>query len=82
MSQEEIVRGEEAKRILESKVFKDSMSKLKESIVNELSRSNIKGEHATTEQSQLIMLLQVSNNFERIINDVINTGKLAAKQLI
>jgi hypothetical protein len=74
---DDVVRGEEAKRILDSSVFKDAMDTLRGGVIGQLNKVPIAGDTATIAQQQMIMLLQVSTKFEKIIQDVISTGKLS-----
>ncbi|NIT13995.1 MAG: hypothetical protein GTN99_07080 [Candidatus Dadabacteria bacterium] len=78
---EEIARGEEAKRIINSQVFKDALEQIKGEAYKQLDKSPIVGDSATVHQQQLIMLLKVSNKFVKLFEDTIMTGKLAAEQI-
>lgn len=80
-TKDEIARGEEAARILNSQVFKEAMEYLENFALRELRKSPIKGETATIEQSQVIRLLQVMELFNKRIEEIVKTGKLASKQL-
>ena len=78
---DEVARGGEAKRLLDSRVFQDAIERIKGEAVNQLGKSPIVGSEATTHQQQLIMLLQVTNKFVKLIQEVVDTGKLASKQI-
>ena len=79
---EEVVNGEEAKRILNSPVFNDALDKLEDRIMAQLAKTEIVGDNATVKQQQMIMLLQSANMFRKIIRETIDTGKLANEQLL
>ena len=81
-ARDEIARGEEAARILNSSVFNDAVKDIENAALKQLKKSPVKGPTATTEQQQLILLLQVSNMFVKLLQEVIDTGKLANQQLI
>lgn len=78
---EEVQYGQEAKRILGSKVFQDAIERIENEVVKILKKSPIVGQTVTTEQQQLIMLLQVTNKFTKILKETVETGKLADKQI-
>lgn len=75
---EEAYRGEKAKAILESEVFKDSMTKLQQSIFDRFA------ETAPSDTQGLLecrLMLKLHADFVRELVSVLNSGKLASFQL-
>lgn len=72
--EEEIQRGEEAHRILNSAVFQDALAKLKQELIEKWSSAPSRD---TEGREWLWQHYQVVLKFEENFQHIINTGKLA-----
>ena len=75
---EEMIRGEEADRILNSNVFQESMTKVRDGIIATMSQSAL-GDSET--HNRLVIAMQLLNQIEKQLKDVMNTGKMARIQV-
>ena len=73
--EQEIRRGEDASRILNEPVFKDSMEKIKKTILDQWGAT---GAQKTEEREWLWHHYQAALRFEEILTSVMNTGKMSA----
>lgn len=74
----EIRRGDEAARILDSEIYQEAFEKVRENIVNTMATSAL-GD-ATT-HNRLVIALQVLTQIEKALTDVMQTGRMAKIQL-
>lgn len=77
MRNEEIVRGEEAKRIIEHPIFKESVQKVRDGIISAMERSPMGDTHT---HNKLCITLQLLKSLEKHLEDVITTGRMAEIQ--
>lgn len=77
-SYSEIVRGEEAERILNSEVFKDAIGSVRDGIVSAMGSSPM-GDEKT--HNRLVIALQLVNQIEKNLSSVMQTGKMAKIQI-
>ena len=75
---EEMIRGEEADRILSSNVFQESMTKVRDGIIATMAQSAL-GDSET--HNRLVIAMQLLNQIEKQLKDVMNTGKMARIQV-
>ena len=71
-------RSEKARQILENPIYKDSINKLKELYTNSLFNTGV-NENETREK--LWLAYHIVHKVEQNIQEVLDTGKLAKKQL-
>ena len=71
-------RSEKAKQVLENQIYKDSINKLKELYTNSLFNTGV-NEQETREK--LWLAYHIVHKVEQNIQEVLDTGKLAKKQL-
>jgi len=77
-SYEEIVKGDEAERILESEVFKHALESVRKGVVDAMSTSPM-GDEKT--HNRLVIALQLINQVEKNLKTVMQTGKMAKIQI-
>jgi hypothetical protein len=77
-TQEEIVRGAEAERLIKHPLIQEFFTKARESIVDSMESSPL-GDDKT--HNRLVIALQVLAQLEKSFQDVINTGKMASLQV-
>ena len=77
-TQDEILRGSDAKRILEDKVYIDSFETVKQGIVNTMSLSAL-GDIET--HNRLVIALQLLEQLKKALTDVMLTGEMAELQV-
>lgn len=76
--EEEVGRGQEARRILESKMFKEAHDKVQQDILDSFGKTDPKDVEAMrVERIRLKCLADIV----RQLAEVMNTGKLAAAQI-
>lgn len=73
-NQEEIYRGEEAKRLIEHTLFKDALDSVRSGLVGAMGSSGM-GDKET--HNRLVIALQLLNQIEKSIKTHIETGQLA-----
>lgn len=76
--QEEINRGVEADRVLNSQVYKDAIESVRTCLVDALASSPM-GDEKT--HNRLAIAIQLVNQIERNLKTYIQTGKLASIQV-
>ena len=74
---EEIRRGDDARLILESPIYKEAIKKVRDGLINAMQQSPL-GDEKT--HNRLVIGLQLLNQIEKQINDVMLTGKMAQIQ--
>lgn len=72
--EQEIIRGEEADRVLNTPVFIEAMEKIKSQIVEQWGAASAKD---TQSREWLWHHYQAALRFEDILKNVMNTGKMA-----
>jgi hypothetical protein len=77
-TQDEILRGSDAKRILEDKVYLDSFETVKQGIVNTMAQSAL-GDVET--HNRLVIALQLLAQLQKALTDVMLTGEMAELQV-
>lgn len=75
---EEIKRGEQAQKILDSEVFKESFTAVKDHIIEAMQVSPM-GDEVT--HNRLVIALQVLAQIEKSLTNVMQTGKMAKIQV-
>jgi hypothetical protein len=78
MSDNEIVRGAEAERLLNHEIIREAFDKVKEGIINAMADSPM-GDERT--HNRLVIALQLLDQIEKRIKEVATTGKLAKMQM-
>ena len=76
--QKEQTRGQRAKDILEDELFKESLQTLKDSYSNAIFQTGPNDELART---KIYLAYQILGKFENHFRTIMETGKLAGKQL-
>jgi hypothetical protein len=76
--QKEVSRSEKARQVLENPVFKDSIEKLKSLYTTSLFNTGVQ-ENETREK--LYLAYHIVQKVEQNIQEILDTGKLAKKQL-
>ena len=74
---EEVKRGEEADKLLNSPVFNEAVTKVRDGIINSMAQSAL-GD--TQSHNKLVIALQLLNQIEKQLKDVVATGKMATLQ--
>lgn len=74
----EIVRGEEAERILNSEVYKQAIESVRSGVVRAMSNSPM-GDEKT--HNRLVIALQLIDQIEKSLSTVMQTGKMAKIQI-
>ena len=77
-SLEEIKRGEQAQKILDNEVFKESFTAVKDHIIEAMQTSPLSDE---TTHNRLVIALQVLGQIEKSLTNVMQTGKMAKIQV-
>lgn len=75
--EEEIARGNQARAILNDRVFTDSMAKMKQAIIDQWAAAPARD---TDGREWLWQHYQVALKFEEMLTEVLNTGKLAFEE--
>lgn len=75
---EEIKRGEQAQKILDNEVFKESFIAVKDHIIEAMQVSPM-GDEVT--HNRLVIALQVLAQIEKSLTNVMQTGKMAKIQV-
>ena len=75
---EEMIRGEEAERLLNNPLFIESIKKVKDGIVSSMEQSAL-GDEST--HNRLVIALQLLNKIEKNIKEVAETGKMVKMQI-
>ena len=70
----EVLRGEEAAKVLESPAYKEAIEAVKAGIIANMASSPL-GDEKT--HNKLVIALQTLNQIEKQLHDVMTTGKLA-----
>ena len=73
----EVLRGEEAAKVLESPAYKEAIEAVRSGIIANMASSPL-GDEKT--HNKLVIALQTLNQIEKQLHDVMTTGKLAAMQ--
>ena len=73
----EVLRGEEAAKVLESPAYKEAIEAVRAGIIANMASSPL-GDEKT--HNKLVIALQTLNQIEKQLHDVMTTGKLAAMQ--
>lgn len=76
--QDQIDRGDEADRLLSNKIFKESISLVRDGIVSSMEQSAL-GDQST--HNRLVIALQLLNKIEKNIIDIAQTGKMVKMQI-
>ena len=76
--QEQINRGDDAERLLNSYIFKESISMVRDGIVNSMEQSAL-GDQST--HNRLVIALPLLNKIEKNIIDIAQTGKMVKMQI-
>ena len=74
----EVVRGEEAERILNSEVYKGAIESVRNGVVDAIGSSPM-GDEKT--HNRLAIALQLLNQIERNLKTVMQTGQMAKMQI-
>ena len=77
-TEEEIRKGEDAQRILESPVYKEALEGVRKGIVNAMADRPM-GDDKT--HNRLVIALQLLNQIDRNLTTVMQTGKMAVMQV-
>jgi len=75
---EEMIRGEEAERLLNNPIFIESIKKVRDGIVSSMEQSAL-GDEST--HNRLVIALQLLNKIEKNIKEVAETGKMIKMQI-
>ena len=75
---EEMVRGEEAERVLSNPIFTESIDKVRNGIISSMEQSAL-GDEST--HNRLVIALQLLNKIEKNIKEVAETGKMIKMQI-
>lgn len=75
---QEVRRSDKAKQILENPIFKESIEELKKLYTSSLFNTGVK---ETDTREKLWMAYQIVGKVENHIKEILDTGKLASKQL-
>lgn len=74
---QEIRRGDDARLILESPLYKEAIQKVRDGLINAMQQSPF-GDEKT--HNRLVIGLQLLNQIDKQLNDVMLTGKMASMQ--
>jgi len=74
----EIKRGDDAKKILENKVYIEAFETVKNNIIDAMNTSPL-GDDKT--HNRLVIALQTLSQIEKALTDVVQTGKMAKIQV-
>jgi hypothetical protein len=75
---EEMIRGEEAERVLSNPIFIESVDKVRNGIISSMEQSAL-GDEST--HNRLVIALQLLNKIEKNIKEVAETGKMIKMQI-
>ena len=75
---EEMIRGEDAERILSNPIFIESIYKVRQGIISSMEQSAL-GDEST--HNRLVIALQLLNKIEKNIKEVAETGKMIKMQI-
>jgi hypothetical protein len=75
---EEMIRGEEAERVLSNQIFIESIDKVRNGIISSMEQSAL-GDEST--HNRLVIALQLLNKIEKNIKEVAETGKMIKMQI-
>ena len=75
---EEMIRGEEAERLLDNPLFIESIDKVRQGIISSMEQSAL-GDEST--HNRLVIALQLLNKIEKNIKEVAETGKMIKMQI-
>ena len=76
--QEEMIRGEDAERLLSNPIFIESIDKVRKGIISSMEQSAL-GDEST--HNRLVIALQLLNKIEKNIKEVAETGKMIKMQI-
>lgn len=76
--QEEILDGDEARRVLDSKVYKNALESVRKGLVDAMASSPM-GDEKT--HNRLVIALQLLNSIDRNLKSVMQTGQMAKIQV-
>lgn len=77
-TKDEILRGSDAKRILESPVYIDAMDSVKQGIISSMGLSAL-GDTET--HNRLVIALQLLEQIQKSLTDIMLTGEMAELQV-
>jgi len=77
-SYQEIIKGDEADRILNSEVYKHAIESVRKGVVDAMGQSPM-GDDKT--HNRLVIALQLINQIEKNLTTVMQTGKMARIQI-
>ena len=75
---EEMIRGEDAERILSNPIFIEAIDKVRQGIISSMEQSAL-GDEST--HNRLVIALQLLNKIEKNIKEVAETGKMIKMQI-
>lgn len=75
---EEMIRGEDAERVLSNPIFIESIDKVRQGIISSMEQSAL-GDEST--HNRLVIALQLLNKIEKNIKEVAETGKMIKMQI-
>ena len=75
---EEMIRGEEAERVLSNPIFIEAIDKVRSGIISSMEQSAL-GDEST--HNRLVIALQLLNKIEKNIKEVAETGKMIKMQI-
>lgn len=75
---DQMIRGEEAERLLSNPLLNESIQKVREGIISSMEQSAL-GDEST--HNRLVIALQLLNKIERNIKEVAETGKMIKMQV-
>ena len=75
---EEMIRGEDAERLLSNPIFIESIYKVRQGIISSMEQSAL-GDEST--HNRLVIALQLLNKIEKNIKEVAETGKMIKMQI-
>ena len=78
MTHDEVIRGNDARQLLENPLYKESFKTVRENLVGMLSRSAL-GDAET--HHRIAIAVQVLDQLEKSLLDVVKTGQMAEIQL-
>lgn len=75
---EEIKKGEQAEKILESQVYQEAFTQVKNNIIEAMQTSPLSDD---VTHNRLVIALQTLNQIQRALTSVMQTGKMAQIQV-
>jgi hypothetical protein len=75
---EEIKKGEQAQKILESQVYQEAFTQVKDNIIEAMQTSPLSDD---VTHNRLVIALQTLNQIQRALTSVMQTGKMAQIQV-